>query len=192
MPPKGWLYTLYGPEKKAMKEYIQGALQQKSSVCPLVMPGLDFLSWGKITETLLPVLTLDFMVKNHYPLLLSLSAFELVQGFQIFTKLNLHNTSHLVRIQVGEERKTEYNTPRDHYEYLVMSFRLTRKPTLFQDLVLDILHDMLNIFVLVYLDDPVTFSQSEEEHMVQVFRVLERLLQHQLYVKVESVSSIRR
>lgn len=126
----------------------------------------------------------DFMVKNHYPLLLILSAFELIRKAQIFTKLNLYNASHLVRIQVGEERKTAYNTPRGDYEYLVMSFGLTREPTLFQDLVRDI-RDMLNIFVSVYLDDHVTFSQSEREHIVQVCLVLGRLLQHQLYVKVK-------
>lgn len=50
----------------------------------------------------------DITVKNRYPLALMPSAFELLQGALIFTKLDLHN--HLVRIEQRDEWKTE-DTP---------------------------------------------------------------------------------
>ncbi len=56
------------------------------------------------------------------PLPLMATAFELLQGASIFTKLDLRNAYHLVRIQQGDEWKMAFNTPTGHYEYLVMPF----------------------------------------------------------------------
>lgn len=74
-------------------------------------------------------------VKNKYPLPLMKSAFDLIQGATIFTKLDLRNDYHLVRIKEGDESKTAFNTPTGHYEYLVMPFGLTNAPAVFQALV---------------------------------------------------------
>uniref|UniRef100_A0A672Z804 Gypsy retrotransposon integrase-like protein 1 n=1 Tax=Sphaeramia orbicularis TaxID=375764 RepID=A0A672Z804_9TELE len=127
----------------------------------------------------------DITIRNHYPLPLMSSAFELLHGARIFTKLDLRNAYHLVRIREGDEWKTAFNTPSGHYEYLVMPFGLTNAPAVFQALVNDVLRDMLNQFVFVYLDDILIFSPDEETHVLHVRQVLQRLLQNQLYVKAE-------
>lgn len=85
----------------------------------------------------------NFTVKNRYPLPLIFSAFELLEGTDIFTELDLHNTHHFVRIRERGEWKTAFNRPTGNYEYLVMSFRLTNAPAVFQALVNDVLHDSL-------------------------------------------------
>lgn len=54
----------------------------------------------------------------------------------------------------------------------------------FQALVNDVLWDMLNRFVFVYLDDILIFSKTVEEH-VHVCLVLQRLLESSLFVKAE-------
>lgn len=95
------------------------------------------------------------------------------------------NAYHLVRIKEGDEWKTAFNTPRGHYEYLVMPFGLTNAPAVFQALVNDILRDTLDSFVYVCLDDSLIFSKSVQEHIGHVHCVLRRLLENQLYVKVE-------
>ena len=59
----------------------------------------------------------DITVKNRYPLPLMSEAFELLQGATIFTKLDLRNAYHLVRIKEGDKWKTAFNTPTGHYEY---------------------------------------------------------------------------
>ncbi|XP_071210165.1 uncharacterized protein [Salvelinus alpinus] len=113
------------------------------------------------------------------------TAFELLQEAVVFTKLDLRNAYHLVRIKPGDEWKTAFNTPTGHYEYLVMPFGLTNAPAVFQALINDVLRDMLNIFVFVYLDDILIFSSSLQEHTKHVRQVLKRLLDSHLYVKPE-------
>lgn len=84
------------------------------------------------------------------------TAFEILQGATIFTKLDLRNAYHLVRIRVGDEWKTAFNTPTGHYEYQVMSFDLVNAPAIFQ-VFINALREMLNIFVFVNLDDILIF-----------------------------------
>ncbi|KAL0148675.1 hypothetical protein M9458_056002, partial [Cirrhinus mrigala] len=136
-------------------------------------PCIDYRGLNKIT------------VWNRHPLPLMATAFELLQGASIFTKLDLRNAYHLVRIRQGDEWKTAFNTPTGHYEYLVMPFRLTNAPAVFQALVNDVLRDMLNQFVFVYLDDILIFSRSLEEHEGHVSKILQRLFDNHLYVKPE-------
>eukprot|EP00063_Salmo_salar_P095574 XP_014070409.1 PREDICTED: RNA-directed DNA polymerase homolog [Salmo salar] len=119
----------------------------------------------------------DITVKNHYPLPLISPAFEPLQGATMFSKL--------VGIREGDEWKSAFNMASGHYEYLVMHFGLTNAPAVFQALVNDVLRDMLNRFVFVYLDDILVFSRSTQEHVLHVRQVLQCLLENQLFVKAE-------
>eukprot|EP00063_Salmo_salar_P017085 XP_013991920.1 PREDICTED: uncharacterized protein LOC106567308 [Salmo salar] len=83
----------------------------------------------------------------------------------------------------GDEWKTAFNTASVHYEYLVVPFGLTN--AVFQALVNDVLLDMLNWFIFVYLDDILVFSHSTQEHVLHVRQVLQHLLENQLFVKAE-------
>ncbi|KAK3537438.1 hypothetical protein QTP70_009972 [Hemibagrus guttatus] len=136
-------------------------------------PCIDYRGLNKIT------------IRNHYPLPLMATAFEILQEASIFTKLDLRNAYHLVRIRQGDEWKTAFNMPTGHYEYLVMPFSLTNAPAVFQALINDILRDMLDQFVFVYLDDILIFLSSLQEHVIHVSKVLRRLLDNHLYVKPE-------
>lgn len=48
----------------------------------------------------------------------------------------------------------------------------------------DVFFDILDKFVVVYLDDIMIYSKSEEEHAQHLKEVLERLRKHQLYAKI--------
>jgi hypothetical protein len=113
------------------------------------------------------------------------SAFVPLRGATVFTKLDLRNAYHLVRIHEGDEWKTGFTTPLGHFEYLVMPFGLTNAPAVFQALVNNILRDMLHQFVFVYIDDILIFSRSLAEHKLHVRQVLQRLLENRLFVKAE-------
>lgn len=124
-------------------------------------------------------------MKNKYPLPLIDSAFGPLHDAVIFSKLDLQNAYHLVRIREGDEWKTAFNTHLGHFEYLVTPFGLTNAPAVFQALVNDVLRDMLNRFVFVYLDNILVFSCSHEEHVTHVRLVHQRLLDNKLFVKAE-------
>lgn len=147
-PPRGQLYSLSGPETKAMEGYFEdfhaaGIMRPSSSPA-----GAGFFFVEKKDKTLRPCIDYrglnDIMFKNCYPLPLISSAFEPLQGAVIFSKLDLRNAYHLVRIWEGDEWKTAFNTASGRNEYLVMPFGLTNAPTVFQALDNDVLHDILH------------------------------------------------
>ncbi|KAG1928442.1 retrotransposable element [Pimephales promelas] len=188
-PPKGKLFSLSIPEREAMEKYISDSLAAKF-IRPSSSPaGAGFFFVGKKDGSLRPCIDYrglnNITVKNTYPLPLMSSAFERLQGASIFTKLDLRNAYHLVRIREGDEWKTAFNTPRGHFEYLVMPFGLSNSPAVFQALVNDVLRDMIDQFIYVYLDDILIFSSSLQEHVQHVRRVLQRLLENGLFVKAE-------
>lgn len=90
----------------------------------------------------------DITINNCSPLPLISSPFDLLEGLIVFTKLDLCNAYHLVRIQEGDEWKTALNTPTRHYEYFVLPFGLTNTPAVFQCKVNNILRDLLNCYFL--------------------------------------------
>ena len=83
----------------------------------------------------------------------------------------------------GEEWKTAFRTRYGLYEYTVMPFGLCNAPGTFQYYVNDIFHDYMDDFMESYLDDLLIFSATLKEHKVHVRKVLQRLEEHQLYLK---------
>ena len=187
--PFGNIYPLAGPELKALKEYIEenlakGFIRPSSSPAgaPIffvkkkdgsLRPCIDYRELNKIT------------IKNRYPLPLILELLERVRHAKIFSKLDLRGAYNLVRIRSGDEWKTAFRSRYGHFEYLVMPFGLCNAPATFQHLANDIFRDLLDQFVVIYLDDILIFSNSTEEHQQHVRLVLERLRKNKLYIKLE-------
>lgn len=103
-------------------------------------------------------------VRNKYPLPLLNLAFELLQGVQVFTKVDLRNAYHLFRIWEGDEWKPRFNTHLGHYQSLVMPFGLTNAPAVFQALINNVFRDFLNHFIFLYLENIIIFLPTLETH----------------------------
>ncbi|KAL0177569.1 hypothetical protein M9458_026463, partial [Cirrhinus mrigala] len=127
-------------------------------------------------------------IKFRYPLPLVPAALEQLRSARIFTKLDLRSAYNLVRIREGDEWKTAFVTPTGHYEYLVMPYGLVNAPSVFQNFIHEVLREFLHKFVVVYIDDIMIYSRSEAEHHHHVAEVLQRLREHQLYLKAEKCS----
>ncbi len=172
-----------------MEKYISDSLAAGFIRPSSSKAGAGFFFVGKKDGSLRPCIDYRWLnnitVKNTYPLPLMSSAFERLQWASVFTKLDLCNAYHLVRIRKGDEWKTAFNTPRGHFEYLVMPFGLSNSPAVFQALINDMLRDMVDQFIYVYLDDILIFSSSLQEHVQHVRRVLQRLLENGIFVKTE-------
>ena len=180
MPPRGSLFSLSRPEMEAMDQYLVEALAA-GIIHPSSSPaGAGFFFVGKKDGSLQPCIDyrdINYItVKNLYPLPLMTTAFKILQGATIFTKLDLQNAYNLVRIREGDEWKTAFITPIGHWE-VTGSILLCH--------CAHVLRDMINQFVFVYLDDILIFSKNPEEHTTHVRKVLRRLLENRLFVKAE-------
>jgi hypothetical protein len=191
-PPWGPIYNLSPPELKALREYIEEHLANGSirhSKSPAGAPiffvkkkdgslrlVVDYRGLNKIT------------VRNRYALPLISSLLERLSGAKFFTKLDLRGAYNLVRIRPGDEWKTAFRTRYGHFEYTVMPFGLTNAPAVFQHMANDIFRDFLDIFTIVYLDDILIYSKTQEEHDNHVRQVLQRLQEYGLYAKLEKCS----
>ena len=64
-----------------------------------------------------------------------------------------------------------------------MPFGLTNAPTIFMCLMNNVMHKYLDKLVVVFIDDILIYSKSEEEHKEHLKIVLQELREHQLYAK---------
>ena len=122
--------------------------------------------------------------KNRYPLPLIGDLLDRLRTAKVFTKIDLRAGYHNVRIAPGHEWKTAFRTRYGSFEYLVMPFGMTNSPATFQHFMNDIFRDMADIFVIVYLDDILVYSENEADHEEHVRRVLQRLREHNLHAKL--------
>ncbi len=172
-----------------MEEYIKEALNQ-GFICPSTSPAASsFFFMAKKDGGLRPCIDYrvlnDQTVKFAYPLPLVPAALEELRGSCIFSKLDLRSAYNLIRIRRGDEWKTAFVTPTGHYEYWVMLYGLSNSPFIFQNFIHEIFRDMINRFVLIYIDDILIYSPTIEEHRRHVTQVLQCLRQHHLYLKTE-------
>ena len=61
------------------------------------------------------------------------------------------------------------------FKYTVMPFCLINAPATFQSLIQDTLHNILDIYCVVYLDDILVFSRPGQDHDNMVKQVFKRL-----------------
>ncbi|UTT96377.1 hypothetical protein NDA17_005203 [Ustilago hordei] len=126
----------------------------------------------------------EITVKNRAPLPLIEEQLFLPRKARIYTKLDLRAAYNLIQIAKGDEWKTAFGTQLGLYEYLVMPFGLANAPAHFQSFINDIFRDIIGVYVVVYLDDFLIFSDTEEAHVKHVTEVLTRLRSNRLFAKL--------
>ena len=87
--------------------------------------------------------------------------------------------------------KTAFVTNLGQWEYLVMPFGLCNAPGTFQRLMNEIFKKEINSFVLVYLDDILIHSRSEEEHWEHLAHELEKLRRAKLYGRLHKCEFLK-
>src|SRR6266498_1598491 len=102
-----------------------------------------------------------------------------------YSSWNLISEFWQIEIEKEDKAKTAFSTSWEHYEYNVMPFGLKGAPATFQRLMTKVLGPYLYDFVMVYLDDIIIFSQTMDEHLQHMRKVLEALRQAGLKLKLE-------
>ena len=103
----------------------------------------------------------------------------------MFSKIDLRSGYHQIRIKPEDIPKTAFRTRYDHYESLVMPFRLTSAPAIFIDYMNCIFRPYLDKFVVVFIDDILIYSMIAEEHGEHLRLVLGTLRVKQFYAKLD-------
>ncbi|MBW0494635.1 hypothetical protein O181_034350 [Austropuccinia psidii MF-1] len=187
LPPVGVIHSLSNQESETMRAYILENVEKvfirpcSSSIGAPVLfvkkkdGGLclfvDYCKLNAVTR------------KNRYPAPPMNQLLTIFNRSTILSQIDLCGEYNILRIKEGDEHLTAFRAKYGSYEYLVMPFGLTNAPASFQNLVNGIFSDFLDIFALVYLDDIMVFSSSEEEHVKHLSFVLPRLRDNNLFVK---------
>ncbi|WVZ84489.1 hypothetical protein U9M48_031518 [Paspalum notatum var. saurae] len=126
----------------------------------------------------------DVTIKNKYPLPRIDDLFDQLQGACVFSKIDLRSGYHQMKIRPSDIPKTAFITRFGLYEYTVMSFGLTNAPAYFMNLMNKVFMEYLDKFVVVFIDDILIYSKTEEEHEEHLRLVLQKLRDHKLYAKL--------
>ena len=106
-------------------------------------------------------------------------------GSTLFSKIDLAQGYHQVRIREGDQEKTAFTCALGHYEWTVMPFGLTNAPATFVRGMTEVLQDLLFKGVIVYLDDILIYAKNRQEHDKLLEEVLKRLQQHDLRAQID-------
>jgi hypothetical protein len=106
----------------------------------------------------------EVTIKNKYPLLRIKDMFDQMKGAGVFSKIDLRSRYHQLKIRESNISKTAFCTRYGLYEYTVMSFGLTNAPAYFMYLMNKVFMEYLDKFVVVFINDILIFSKTEEEH----------------------------
>ncbi|KAE8548994.1 hypothetical protein EYB25_009377 [Talaromyces marneffei] len=173
------LYRMTEAELEAMKDYILENLHKgfiTPSNSPFASPILVVKKADGGLRFCVDYRKLNALTrKDRYPLPLIDEVFERIHKAKIFTKLDIRQGFHRIRMSADSSDLTTFRCRYGTFKYEVMPFGLTNGPATFQRLINDIFLDCLDKFLIAFVDDLLIYSNDELEHETHVKFVLERL-----------------
>ena len=183
-------YPLSEKKRKLMYEYVQqmlaaGVIERSvSDYCsPAVLVGKKDGTMRFCTD----YRKLNILTKGEAaPLPKIQDALREFGAATVFSAIDLRTGYWQIPLDEQSRHLTGFATPDGAtYQYRVMPFGLKNAPTTFQKLMTRVLPGYLGIFVHVYLDDIIIFSQNPEQHLGHLRLVFERLHEYDLRCAAE-------
>jgi len=186
-PKSSKVYPLSPVEQKELDSFLKENLRT-GRICPSKSPMAALVFFIKKKDSSLRLVqdyrALNFMmVKNKYPLPLISKLVSQLRRARYFTKLDVWWGFNNVCIKPRDEWKAAFWTNQGLFEPLVMFCGMTNSPATFQIMMNDIFRDLIaEGIMVVYLDDILIFTRTEEEHVKAIRQVLQVLQEHKLFL----------
>jgi Reverse transcriptase (RNA-dependent DNA polymerase) len=137
----------------------------------------------------------QWTICNAYPLPLIPELIDWLNGCSLYTKFNIRWGYNNVRIKKGDEWKVAFITNEGLFKPTIMFFRLTNSLATFQTMMNSIFaDDIAEKWLMVYMDDMAIHTkhwpeETEEQHIQRhwsyVKHILDKLMKHNLFLKLE-------
>ena len=109
---------------------------------------------------------------------------ESMVGARFFSTMDLKSGFWQVKMAKDSQQYTAFTVgSMGVYEFLRMPYGLCNTPATFQRLMQNCLGELNLTYALIYLDDVIVFSRTEEEHLHHLWVVFGRFLEHGLKLK---------
>jgi hypothetical protein len=173
------LYSMSTNQLIALKEYFTKALRKEWIVSSAAEYEFPVLFAKKPNDELRFCVNYRAMnarsKKDVYPLPLISETLDRLGKAKLFTKLDVRNAFHRIRMNPGSEEITTFRTRFGQYKYQVLPFELTGGPSTFQRYINSVLFPYLNEFCTAYVNDILIFFKNPTEYHKHVTQMLEKL-----------------
>ncbi|GBG78561.1 hypothetical protein CBR_g27785 [Chara braunii] len=178
-PPRGCIYCMSEEELEVLRTQFDDLIDKgwiRPSCSPYGTPVLFVRKKNKELRLCIDYRKLNTQtIKNVGPLPCIDDVLKRLGDAKYFSKVDLKAGYHQLKIHPRDHYKTAFKTRYGHFEWAVMPFGLTNAPATFQATMTTEFRDMLDRFVLIYLDDILVYSWTLEEHIAHLCTVLDRL-----------------
>jgi hypothetical protein len=190
--PNKEAYRLTPQEKEEVKNQVQdllekGLVREILSPCelPSVLSPNEDGGWRMCTDSR-SINKITIRYRSPLPMMDNLM--DCLSEASYFSKIDIKSGYHQIRMRKGDEWKKTFKINEGLYEWLVMPFGLTNVPSTFMRLMNEVLKDFIGKFVILYLDDILVSSKTEEENLRHLTLVMRRLQQEKLLINLKKTS----
>jgi hypothetical protein len=127
---------------------------------------------------------IEVTIKSKYSLPRIDDLFDQLRGACVFSMIDLRSGYHQLKVRECDIPKTSFISRYGLYEFMVMSFGLTNAPAYFMYMMNKVFMEYLDKYVMVFIDNILVYSRSEEDHEGHLRLVLQKLQDHKLYAKL--------